>query len=259
MGTKNNNVNFTPIIIYNNAETDRLQILTDNKKKAGVYLWTHKESGKRYVGSAVDLSKRLRDYFSQSFLERFKTMYIYNAILTHNYSAFSLSILEYVENKELLIHREQFWIDEIDPEYNILKFAGSSLGYKHTEEAIAKMSEAKKGENSLMFGKTGEKHPFFGKIHSEESKAKISLANSGKTHLPGTIAKISEALSGENNPMSKNVFVYRFDPETKETILYKSFDTCIEAASYFNCSRRNISRYLDKNKLYKKQWVLSSN
>jgi NUMOD1 domain len=58
--------------------------------------------------------------------------------------------------------------------------------------------------------------------------------------------------------MSKNVLVYSFDLETKDMVLYKSFNTCIEAAKYFDCSTRNLSRYLDKNKLYKKQWILLS-
>jgi hypothetical protein len=69
---------------------------------------------------------------------------------------------------------------------------------------------------------------------------------------------MSAALRGEKNPISKNVFVYSFDSETKDIILYKSFNTSIEAAKYFDCSTRNLSRYLDKNKLYKKLWILST-
>lgn len=94
--------------------------------------------------------------------------------------------------------------------------------------------------------------------HSDESKAKISEARLSKTHSAETLTKISEASSGENNPMSKKVFIYSFNIETKETKLYKSFNTCIEAANHFDCSTRNISRFLDKNKLYKKQWMLYS-
>lgn len=29
------------IKFYNNADTDKLQILEDNKGKAGIYVWTH--------------------------------------------------------------------------------------------------------------------------------------------------------------------------------------------------------------------------
>lgn len=58
----------TPAILYENAYVNRLRILTDNKSKAGIYQWTHKESGKIYIGSAMDLSKRLKDYYKISFI-----------------------------------------------------------------------------------------------------------------------------------------------------------------------------------------------
>jgi hypothetical protein len=45
-----------PIIFYSNGDTHKLQILTDNKGKSGIYLWTHLESDKNYVGSALDFS-----------------------------------------------------------------------------------------------------------------------------------------------------------------------------------------------------------
>ena len=35
-----------PVKFYLSADTDKLQILKDNKGKAAVYLFTHKESGK---------------------------------------------------------------------------------------------------------------------------------------------------------------------------------------------------------------------
>jgi hypothetical protein len=69
---------------------------------------------------------------------------------------------------------------------------------------------------------------------------------------------MSEAKSGAKNPMCKKVFVYCLDSESKITIFYKEFSSCAEAALFFDCTTRSISNYLDKNKLYKKQWILSS-
>jgi len=59
-------LSFIPVIIYSNTDTDKLQIITDTKGKTGIYLWTHKESGKIYVGSSYDLASRFSNYFSIS-------------------------------------------------------------------------------------------------------------------------------------------------------------------------------------------------
>lgn len=80
----------------------------------------------------------------------------------------------------------------------------------------------------------------------------------GKTHSLETKALISVAKIGKNNPMSKNIFVYSFDLETQETKHYKNFETCTDAAKFFNCSNALISKYLDSNKLFKKDFLLSS-
>jgi len=44
-------------MIYSIADTNKLQILKDNKGKTGIYMWTHLKSGKRYIGSGINLSK----------------------------------------------------------------------------------------------------------------------------------------------------------------------------------------------------------
>jgi len=55
---------------------------------------------------------------------------INNALLKYGYAKFSLEILEYCEPIKC-IKREQYYFDLFKPEYNLLKTAGSLLGYKH--------------------------------------------------------------------------------------------------------------------------------
>jgi hypothetical protein len=64
---------------------------------------------------------------------------LYRALLKYGYSNFSLDILEYCE-PNVKISREQYYIDLLKPEYNILKKAGSNLGFKHSEETKLIMS-----------------------------------------------------------------------------------------------------------------------
>ena len=58
-------------------------------------------------------------------------MLIEKALLKYGYSNFKLEILEYCDKDEVL-SREQYYLDFLKPEYNILKQAGSSLGFTHS-------------------------------------------------------------------------------------------------------------------------------
>ena len=113
-------------------------IYKENFKKTGVYRWTNLKSGKIYIGSSANLAKRFSTYLSIKFLTReslkCKSM-IYFALLKYGHNAFRLDILEYCDSEELLA-REQFYLDNFKPEYNLLTTAGSSLGFKHSEETL---------------------------------------------------------------------------------------------------------------------------
>jgi group I intron endonuclease len=131
-------------------------------------------------------------------------MYICNAIITHTHSAFSLSIFEYIniENlskedaRKLILDREQHYLDTLEPEYNILKVAGNSLDYKHSEEVLAKISQALTGVNNPMYGKIGEDNPMFGLTSSPDTIVKMSEAKKGTNRSTETKIKISKALLG---------------------------------------------------------------
>lgn len=58
----------TPIFVYDNADLLKLQSISENKGKSGVYRWTNKANGKTYIGSSVDLGKRLAKYYNLNYL-----------------------------------------------------------------------------------------------------------------------------------------------------------------------------------------------
>lgn len=159
---------------------------------------------------AVDLRKRIYDYFSESYYKKSENTIIIRAINKYGLEHFELAILEIKDSfkKEDLISREQFFIDSLEPEYNILKKAGNTLGYKHTESTKAKLSEAA-----------------FGRIHSLE-----------------TIARISEAL--KNNKNNQGCPLTIKDLVSNITTEYK---TMTEAARELGFSHSTISMGLKKN------------
>jgi group I intron endonuclease len=77
---------------------------------------------------------------------------------------------------------EQHYIDLLNPQYNILSKAGSSFGYKHTKEALEKMSAARSA--------------YTGYNLSAETRAKLAVAATGRVLSEETKAKISAARMG---------------------------------------------------------------
>lgn len=202
---------------------------------------TNLTTGKRYIGSSICLSARFRCYYSLTYLKKKVekgTSIIYSSLLKYGYFNFSTDILEYCETS-LLIQKEQYYIDLLKPEYNILKKAGSRFGAKQSEETKQLISRALKGRTFSDEFKTklriafklrrGTKTSFFGKINAKEAIAKISEKNS----LPVKIIDI-------------------------ETNTVKLFASNIKAAEYLRIGVSTMRRYKNKSKkLYDKYLIIN--
>jgi len=152
-------------------------------------MWENLLNGKIYVGSAKDLKRRLTLYYNINYLIRESSLYINKALLKEGYFSFSLSILEYCD-QETLIQREQYYIDNLKPDYNICLTAGSTLGKLHSDNAKNKISVTKKGTYS------SEANHFYGKTHTDEAIQKMSEAKLGKKLSEELKKKISNAMAG---------------------------------------------------------------
>lgn len=107
-------------------------------------MWKNKLNGKKYVGSSVDLRRRLLEYYKINRLLNEKSMPINVALLKYGYQNFTLTILE-ICDRDSLMFREKHFFEVHSPEYNILKTPGSpsrGSGWKHSEAAIENMREA---------------------------------------------------------------------------------------------------------------------
>jgi group I intron endonuclease len=218
-----NNMNIMPVKSYLNASINEFDVYKDNKEKSGIYRWINLITGKFYVGSSICLSKRLYHYY---YIDKFKRIgskdrsLINKAILKYGISSFQLDILEYCES-DVLIKREQYYIDLLMPEYNICKTAGSILGlrFKHSKETKFKISIANKGKYhteetrlKISIANKGNKNPMFEKTFTEETKLKMSLNKIGdknpmfgKKHTLVTKERISLALKGKKLSMETGI------------------------------------------------------
>lgn len=203
---------------YKNSEVFKENIYKENKANSGIYLWLCNINNKYYIGSAKDFRIRLKNYYSSKHL-RMTDNLIQRALIKHQHLNFSFYILEYCEI-ENLISREQYYLDLLVPQYNILKVAGSSLGYKHSKEIRLKLNEIQKN-------KKGINHQRYRKLNSEETKAL----------------------------RAKQVFVYSND---NPSIILFELSSYTNARKHFNCNRQTIANNIDTKKLFKKKWFLFS-
>lgn len=215
------------VTLFNLAEVSQAEVLKFLNGKSGIYKWTNNLNGKSYIGSSINLHRRIQEYFnperSLRELKRGESM-MYKSLLKYGYQSFTLEILETVnvdnlnstEAKTILLEREQHYIDLLKPEYNILKVAGSNLGAKMSAETRAKISKSKLGVPSHRKGLKGLE------VFSAESLQKMS----------------------ENSGMKKVVYVY----DLNNVLLFPPFSSIKLCASSLGLSRFQISRSLDKDK-----------
>lgn len=162
---------------------------------------------------------------------------------------FFLSILEYIDitnlskeqAKELVLLREQYYFNTLNPEFNLLKIAGSSIEFKHTEASKAKLSEAIKGDN--------HHRGMLGRNHSIETKTKISIANKGKLlNIPRT----EETKAKSSATQETAIYIYLEDRVT----LINKLPLAVKAAEFLKSSHHTVLKYVKNGKLFKKQWIL---
>lgn len=183
---------------------------------------------------------------------------IHSALLKYGYSNFSLEILEYCE-REKAVPREQYYFDLFKPRYNILKIAGSSLGYKHTEQTrdlIRQTMSALVGHIHTKETRTKISEAHLGKNHSEETRGKIGAALKGRKHTEQAVSKLRTAMLNKKPSMetrekmkaSHNKAVVVINVDSGEVREYLSIK---HAAKGLNTSSTTIRRYLkNNNKLY---------
>lgn len=109
-------------------------------KITGVYTITNMRNGKLYVGSSSrNVFERFGKHRRLLLLNKHTNSYLQRAWNKYN-KCFKFELLE-VCSKEKCIEREQYYIDLLNPEYNLAKIAGSTLGVRFSEETKDKIRQ----------------------------------------------------------------------------------------------------------------------
>ncbi len=189
---------------------------------SGIYKIVNTRNGKIYIGSSVKLKYRFYSHNRELKLNSHR-----NKILQRIYNkygnVFKFEMIEYCK-REKLIEREQYWMNKLNPEYNLLPVAGNNTGFKHSAETKAKMSIAQKGKVRTEEARKNMSDAHKGKFQSEESKIKRSIALKGRIHTAEALAKQKATKASRTYIVSDETKVKRklarkgklHSPETKE-------------------------------------------
>lgn len=182
-------------------------------KISGIYQIQSKVKPERiYIGSAVNISERWRLHLLGLQKGKHHSKKLQRHFNKYGESDLLFSVL-FRCDREYLIIKEQFFIDYYKPYFNVRKLAGSSLGIKRSKSTIEKIRKSKTGVKYSEESKRkrslklrGEKHPMFGKHHSEESKQKMrkrhNVSEEGRQRMinaktPESIRKMSMSKKGK--------------------------------------------------------------
>ena len=112
-------------------------ILLNIKDKSGVYMFFNLINGDYYIGSSINLARRFRVHLNSVDSVKLPLPLAINKYGPNN---FVFLILKFCDKKEdICLGFEQHYLDLYKPKYNILKIAGSSQGFKHSPETLAKL------------------------------------------------------------------------------------------------------------------------
>lgn len=147
--------------------------------QSGIYAITNVITNDCYVGSSARLAHRRQQHFNALRRGCHACQHLQRSFDKYGESSFVFSVLEEtLPEKDVLIQREQHWMDTLQPRFNKRVVAHSNLGMKNSEETRLKKSEAAK------------KRP----PHSPEVIARIAAKRRGSKRSEAAKRKTSETL-----------------------------------------------------------------
>lgn len=143
-----------------------------------VYKIVNTQTNDVYVGSTKrGLVWRTRKHLRELDRKIHHNRHLQNAYNKYGKDSFVFSVLELVEDSELLTECEQKWINKLNPTYNVMRDIKSHIGCKRSEETKAKISESLKNRPLSDAHKNSIRKTMLGSKHTEDRKRKIGEAH----------------------------------------------------------------------------------
>lgn len=157
---------------------------------SGIYRIDNKETNKFYIGSSMDIYARWATHKHLLNTNKHSSKHLQNAWNLYGGDKFEFSIIE-LTDVDKLIEREQYYLDLYKTYdqiygYNILRKAGTTLGFEHSDETKLKISNSTKGKPKIrrlpkkIKIKIARGAKLKGRKYSEEHKNKISASNKNR-------------------------------------------------------------------------------
>jgi len=163
------------------------------------------EQQDEYIGQAVHLRHRWHKHMRELRLG-INTAHLQRAWDKYGAEAFGWEVLEWVDNKRKLDDREQWYIDERKPRYNLCLFVGRSrLGVKARPETLAKMREAQKNSAFSPLARTRSLEARLGKKQDPELIAKRAAAIKARGKTPEREAYYARRRGAKTGPKPPEV------------------------------------------------------
>lgn len=174
--------------------------------QSGIYELLCVPTGKKYIGSSVNIWNRRKGHFKVLRSGTHENSYLQNAFNKYGEMKFKFHPLLICETEDLLFF-EQIFLDywktyKEENGYNLCRIAGSRLGTRFSDESKKRLSESRKGkcvgQSNCNYGKPmpqnvrkkisrslkgrfkGRNSSSYGKHHSAESCRKIGEAGKGR-------------------------------------------------------------------------------
>jgi group I intron endonuclease len=158
-----------------------------------LYVMTNKDTGKSYIGQAIDFDRRLKDH-----KRRDSDSYISRTIRVHGIDKFKITQISLPQ--ELLNYWESMFISGLNTMrpngYNLTAGGDGARGYKRSLEWCKARSEARKGRPLSQEVRERISQALKGRKMSPETKAKMSISRMGHPISEETREKISMAQRG---------------------------------------------------------------